>query len=109
MPTELPIHITQQGKPRINDAVIEYDGEMVKAVAIDCASKRCSIVGGGSADGIPMVMVCATDESLHLDHTQDFEETTIEFPALKGWDVWCCNEFTRYCAYVCFVNTANRD
>lgn len=91
----------QEGAPLVNHAWLH--AKNMVAIYIDMRSKRCDVLTTGSDCGIPMVMLWAGDDALHLDETKPRNmPTVISFPDYRGWDVFSA-ECSRYTLSVCLI------
>lgn len=92
---DIQLRITQ-GAVRVASAFVEHEADGIALVTIDCDTKYPELgpVGGGDW---PMVGLCASGASLHLDETQSRDAVTIvDFPEFAGWEVFCCDGSGRY-------------
>ncbi len=98
-------YISTQGAILVNYAYVHEWGNDVCAIAVDMRSKRGEIISDGcDDDNLPMVIVEAVEESVHLKRGVDrMAPTVIVFPQFKGWTVWASN-ISKYTIYICLVN-----
>ena len=102
-PKYVDIRIVERGAPVVDNGIVYRKGKTVVALALNMRSKYCTVCAKcGISDGIPGIIIEATDESLHLDNTKKGADTFIEFPEYKGWSVHSADG-GRYTVSVCLV------
>lgn len=94
--------VTKQGGIILNEGcTIIAECTSVKAVCIDMKSKRGMIAGYGNGE-YPSLYLIGIEGSLKLKNGFENVETIIEFPDLKGWNIFSAN-VSRYTVSICFL------
>ena len=93
------MRIVRSGKVVVNNS---FEAPNARVLYVDLQSKRADVFCTGSNGLIPMVILCATSETLHLDEQNLEEHTEIEFPEFKEWQIVCA-EVARYTLYIAFT------
>ncbi len=87
--------VAQAGMPIPNFCLEHKKHEDVALLVIDMYDKRGKIVGCGSDDDIPMIMIekCDNDE-------KDYKNILcISFPEYQGWNIWSIN-ISKYSIFI---------
>lgn len=92
--------INTQGAPLINTAFVFKKHSNVLLINLDMRSKYCEILATGENESVPEIMIDSHKKSLYL-HKKKKGMTSISFPTLKGWDIFCC-ETSKYTVRICF-------
>jgi hypothetical protein len=99
--------IAQQGAPRVGEADIVVKTDLVICAYIDLDSKRLEdlMPTANPESNCPGLSFWAGKGSLHLqDGLPVSAPTYLEFPELKGWEVFTCSLSGRYTASVVLIN-----
>lgn len=97
------IKVFMQGKVVVNSGIVYKQGKNVVALEIDLKSKYCEVcmITGGSEGQVGLV-IGPTPRSLYLNRRYKREETWVEFPEFKGWNIWAA-DIARYTLRVCLI------
>lgn len=102
------LKIDQQGGPKVHPKlIIMAECKDIVVCSVDVVTKNCGISATGSGDGVPCILLEATQKSspIHPKHKRG-ELTHISFPQYKGWSVWS-SDLNKYTLRMCLLKVTN--
>ena len=105
----IKVKIDLQGAPVLSDSSIEYGAWVYKSstdilvIILDTSSKYCEVGAIMGFNGIPGIAIEANENTLYTSKSHNVNDlTAVSFPALKNWDIWCC-EASKYSIKICLT------
>lgn len=103
-PKKTKLRRIRQGAVIANHAVIVAKNKNLAAIHIDLKSKYCEGHGASIDDGVPVVYLEATKESIKLKKgVSILFDTIVSFPEFKGWKMFSATRAGRYTINVTLI------